>query len=110
MWFSQQSAILLTALSLSIPSWSQATETSRTQGHAHSPVLGELIKVQANVLTVIAPDGKEQQLTIDQDTAQIGIFHQGVYVQAWVLPDGRTESIIAFRTNKHTVRELSMQP
>lgn len=105
-----QGSIVVTVLGLFLPSLSMATETPRSQGNVYPAVQGELIKIEDKIFTVKDPTGKERQLQIDQETSQVGVFHQGVYVQAWVLPDGRTESIIAFRKNKDTERELSTQP
>jgi hypothetical protein len=87
-----------------------AIDTPYAQTAKKPAVLGELIKIEDQVLTVKDPTGKELQLTIDQGTTQVGMFHQGVYVQAWLLPDGRTESIVAYRTNKDTERELAARP
>ncbi len=100
--------ILFVSISF-FPSESAATEISRQQSQENPPVLGELVKIEANVLTVKDPDGNERQLTIDHQTTKVGALDRGVYVQAWVLPDGRTESIVAFRTNRQTERELSEQ-
>jgi hypothetical protein len=105
-----QGSIVAAVLGLIIPSLAMATETSRSQGRVDPAVQGELIKIEDKVFTVKDPTGKERQLKIDQETAQVGVFHQGVYVLAWVLPDGRTESIIAFRKNKDSERELAAQP
>jgi len=99
-------SIMFTVLGLILPSLAMATETSRSQGSMKPAVQGELVKIEDKIFTVKDPSGKERQLKIDQETAQVGVFHQGVYVQAWVLPDGRTESIIAFRKNKDSEREL----
>lgn len=105
-----QGSIVVTVLGLFLPSLSMAIEASRSQGSVNPAVQGELIEVEDNIFTVKDPTGKKQQLKIDQATTQVGMFHQGDYVQAWVLPDGRTEFIIAFRKNKDTERELSRKP
>lgn len=104
-------AVLLCALAgLFFPPIVTATETTRSQGPANPSIQGELVKIEKTILTVKDPSGKERQVKVDQHTAQFGVFHQGVYVQAWVRPDGRTESIVAFRTNRDSERELATRP
>lgn len=105
-----QGSILVAFLGLILPALATATDMSRSRGSVPSPVVGKLIIVEDTIFTVKDPNGRERQLKIDHETAQFGVFHQGVHVQAWVLPDGRTESIIAFRTNRDTERELAEQP
>jgi hypothetical protein len=105
-----QVSVLVAVLGLILPSLATATDMARSRGSVPSPVEGKLIIVKDTIFTVKDLNGRERQLKIDQRTAQFGEFHQGVHVQAWVLPDGRTESIIAFRTNRDTERELAEQP
>ena len=89
--------VLMAVLGLSLSSLLTATETPRPATSPLPAVQGELIKIEGDLFTIKDPTGKEKQLRIDQETRVVGVFHQGDYVQAWVLPDGRTESIIAFR-------------
>lgn len=94
----------LLIMGLLLPTWSQATEPPAVPSQAKSSVLGELVSIDDSIFTVKDQSGKELQLKIDHKTTQVGMFHQGTHVRAWVLPDGRTESIIEFRT---TERESS---
>lgn len=102
-----QRSIMVAIMGLYIPVAALAAETPHLQGVVNPAVQGELIKIDDKIFTVKDPSGKERQLTIDQETVRVGVFHQGVYVQAWFHPDGRTESIVAFRKNRDTERELS---
>lgn len=103
--------ILLFALAgLFSPPTVTATETTRSQGTTIPSVQGELVKIEDAVFTVKDPHGNERRLKVDRHTVQFGVFHQGVYVQAWVRPDGLTESIVAFRTNRDSERELATRP
>jgi hypothetical protein len=94
-------------MGLLLPTWSLATESPADPNQAKSSVLGEVVKIDDSIFTVKDQSGKELQLKIDQRTTQVGMFHQGTHVRAWVLPDGRTESIIEFRT---TERDPSPKP
>lgn len=97
----------LVIMGLLLPTWSQAIEPPAAPSQAKSTVLGELVSIDDSVFTVKDRSGKELQLKIDHRTTQVGMFHQGTQVRAWVLPDGRTESIIEFRT---TERETTQKP
>jgi len=94
-------------LGISDSSLAIAGEFSRGSGEEYPTVQGQLVTMDGNILTVKDSDGKRQRLVIDQETAQFGALHQGVHVQAWMDEDGRTESIVAFRTNRDTERELA---
>lgn len=89
------------------PAGPMALELPIAPGQAKSSVLGELVRIDDSTFTVKDQLGKEQELKIDNRTTQVGRFHQGTHVRAWVLPDGRTESIIEFRT---TASESSPNP
>lgn len=102
--------VLFVIVGLTSPTLSMATESSQPRGTLNPAVQGELVKMEDKIVVVKDQSGKERWLNIDQDTAQIGVFRQGAYVQAWVLPNGRTESIIAFRTNRDSERELTSKP
>lgn len=105
-----QGSLAFTVIGFILPSLAIAAETLPSQGSVNPAVQGELVKIEDTVITVKDPTGKERQLNIDRETAQVGVFRQGAYVQAWVLPNGRTESIIAFRTNRDSERELATRP
>jgi hypothetical protein len=89
--------ILLTVLGFTLPSFSLDTDKPNG-GPTTSPAIhGVLVKMEGGILTVKAPTGRRLQLSIDRETKMVGDFQTGNYVQAWVLPDGRTESIIAYK-------------
>ncbi len=92
-----------------LSAWAHAGDMGEMKVRAQDRVWGQVINIDADRWTVKSQDGKEWLLRIDQETIQVGSFDQGAYVQAWVWPDGRTESIIAYRTNRETERELSMR-
>lgn len=102
--------VLFAIMGLISPTLLQANESSQSQGTMNPAVQGELVRMEDTIFVVKDTSGHERRLEVDQNTAQIGVFHQGVYVQAWVRPDGRTESIVAFRTNRDSERELATRP
>jgi hypothetical protein len=75
-----------------------ALQALRYEGSSLSPAIhGELVKMEGQIYTVKDKTGRTQQLRIDRETKMGGVFRTGDYMQAWVLSDGRTESIIAYK-------------
>ncbi len=90
-------SIVAAAIGFILPAFTLATEKSEAQPILSPAIHGELIKMEGQIYTVKDKTGRTQQLRIDRETKMVGIFRTGDYVQAWVLPDGRTESIIAYK-------------
>lgn len=90
-------AILIGIIGLAGPTFLQATEAPNSRTTNSPAVQGELIKMEGEILTIKDPTGRTQQVRIDRETKMVGDFQPGHYVQAWVFPGGRTESIVAFR-------------
>lgn len=105
-----QGAALMGVIGLAIASFSLATDRPETRPGTSPAIQGELIKMEGELFTVKDPTGRKQQLRINRDTKLVGVFKTGDYVQAWVLPDGRTESIIAFKKDMEPGQGLPPQP
>jgi len=90
-------SILLIVIGFTVPSFSLATEKLDGRPVTLPAIHGTLIKMERDIFTVKAPTGRRQRLSIERETKLVGHFQTGNYVQAWVLPDGRTESIIAYK-------------
>lgn len=103
-------SMLMGIIALALPSFSLATERPDVRQSTLPAIQGELIKMEGEIYTVKDPAGKTQQLRIDRETKLVGVFRTGDYVQAWVLPDGRTESIIAFKKDKDTGQGVPALP
>jgi hypothetical protein len=90
-------SLVVAAIGLILPAFTLAIERSEAQPILSPAIHGELIKMEGEIYTVKDKTGRTQQLRIDRETKIVGVFRTGDYVQAWVLPDGRTESIIAYK-------------
>jgi hypothetical protein len=98
-----QASIFLALVGFTLPSLCFGTEGPDTRPITSPAVHGQLIKMEGNLFTIKAPTGQMRQLRIDQETKLVGEFRTGDYVQAWLLPDGRTESIIAYKDMGQTL-------
>jgi len=105
-----QGALLMGVIGFPIASSSSATDRPDIRPNTSPAIQGELVKMEGELFTVKDPTGRQQQLRIDRDTKMVGVFRTGDYVQAWVSPDGRTESIIAFKKDKEPGQGLPSQP
>lgn len=90
-------SILLTLIGFTLPSFALDTEKPGGRPATSPAIHGVLVKKEGDIFTVKAPTGRKLQLSIDRETKMVGDFQTGSYVQAWVSPDGRTESIIAYK-------------
>lgn len=105
-----EGAILIGIIGLAGPAFSLATETQDSRTTNSPAVQGELIKMEGEILTIKDQTGRTQQVRIDRETKLVGDIQPGHYVQAWVFPDGRTESIVAFRNDTGMGSGLPTKP
>jgi hypothetical protein len=103
MQFLLRHSIVMAVLALTvplIPMLALATERTDTKKIISPAIQGTLIKIEEGVFTVKSTTGQTKRVRIDFDTKMAGIYREGEYIQAWLLPDGRAESIVSFKDTK----------